>query len=138
MSRSEAITIGVQNSADDNRTMPHVLELRRLLAEYCAGPYSREIDEFGLVLRIGGCFQEFDFEGCKRIRRNRKQKLISVDLGFPSRHWRGETDEHIRRFVFEAVQAGLLCCLSRLAKDKTDANSEQLLSDLDRVKQLYL
>ncbi len=82
------ITLGVQSSGDDDRTAKHILELRRSLATHCKGPYSEEISEFALVLRIGGNMQEFDFEGCERIRRNRKDKYITVDLGFPSRRWR--------------------------------------------------
>jgi hypothetical protein len=90
------ITLGVQSSGDDDRTAKHILELRRSLATHCKGPYSEEISEFALVLRIGGNMQEFDFEGCERIRRNRKDKYITVDLGFPSRRWRGVPDSEIR------------------------------------------
>lgn len=53
------------------------------MANRCKGPYSEEIAEFALVLRVGGNMQEFDFEGCERIRRSRKGKYITVDLGFP-------------------------------------------------------
>src|SRR5882672_11577904 len=94
--RTHTITLGVQSSGDDDHTDKHVLELRKLLAASCKGPYSEEISEFALVLRIGGKMQEFDFEGCERIRRNRKAKYITVDLGFPSRRWRGVTDSEIR------------------------------------------
>src|SRR6202035_1871919 len=84
----DTVTLGVQSSGDNDRTDKHVLELRRLLAASCKGPYSEEITEFALVLRIGGKMQVFDFEGCEHIRRNRKDKYITVDLGFPSRRWR--------------------------------------------------
>jgi len=78
----DTITLGVQSSGDDDRTGEHVLELRKLLAAHCKGPYSDEISEFALVLRVGGNMQEFDFEGCECIRRNRKDRYITVDLGF--------------------------------------------------------
>jgi len=61
--RADTITLGVQSSGDDDRTSEHVLELRKSLAAHCKGPYSAEISEFALVLRIGGNMQEFDFEG---------------------------------------------------------------------------
>ena len=51
---SGTITLGVQSSGDDDRIGEHVLELRSLLAAYCKGPYSDEISEFALVLRVGG------------------------------------------------------------------------------------
>jgi hypothetical protein len=58
---TDTITLGVQSSGDDDRTAKHVHELRKLLATSCKGPYSKEISEFALVLRIGGKMQEFDF-----------------------------------------------------------------------------
>ena len=129
-----AITLGAQCSGDDDRTGKHVLELRKLPAAFCKGPYSEEISEFALVLRIGGNMQEFDFEGCERIRRNRKNKYITIDLGFPSRRWRGATDKEIRKYLTDVVETGLLCCLHRLAKDKVVVNQSCLLSDFAEVK----
>jgi len=41
---TETITLGVQSGGDDDRTNEHVLELRKLLAAYCKGPYSEQID----------------------------------------------------------------------------------------------
>lgn len=51
---SATITLGVQTSREDDRTEKYVLEMRRLLATQCQGPYSSEIQEFALILRIGG------------------------------------------------------------------------------------
>ena len=82
--------------------------------------------------------QEFDFEGCDRIRRNRKEQYITVDLGFPSSRWKRATDAEIRAYLAEAVETGLLCCIKRLEKDKTPVNSDRLMADFRRVKQLFL
>jgi len=133
----ETVTLGVQTSGDDDRTSAHILVLRKLLAAKCVGPYSEEISEFALILRVGGTMQEFDFEGCERIRRNRKDKYITVDLGFPSHRWRGVSDDEIRRYLGDIVETGLLCCLNRLKKDKT-AVSPQLMEDYAEVKRLFL
>ena len=135
---TDTITLGAQTSGEDDRTAKHVLELRKLLAKRCKGPYSEEISEFALVLRIGGDMQEFDFEGCERIRRNRKDKYITVDLGFPSRKWRGVTDSEIRRYLSETVETGLLCCLHRLKKDKARVHEAKLMNDFTNVKQHFL
>jgi hypothetical protein len=132
------ITLGAQTSREDDRTDKPILELRRLLASECEGPYSPEIREFALILRVGGEMQEFDFEGCDRIRRNRKEQYITVDLGFPSSRWKGATDEEIRAYLAEAVETGLLCCIKRLEKDKTPVNSDKLMGDFRKVKQLFL
>ena len=138
MSSSHAtITLGMQTSGDDDRTDTHVLALRKLLALHCTGPYSAEIGEFALILRIGGNMQEFDFEGCECVRRNRKEKSITVDLGFPSHRWRHRSDDEIRRYLGDIVETGLLCCLNRLKRDKTEV-SAQLMEDFAEVKRLFL
>jgi hypothetical protein len=135
---TDTVTLGVQSSGDDDRTGEHVLALRRLLAAHCKGPYSDEISEFALVLRVGGKMQEFDFEGCERIRRNRKDRHITVDLGFPSRKWRGVSDREIRRYLADIVETGLLCCLHRLKKDKVGVHEAKLMNDFTNVKQHFL
>jgi len=132
------ISLGAQSSGDDDRTDKHILELRKLLATYCKGPYSEEIAEFALILRIGGEFQEFDFEGCERIRRNRKGKYITVDLGFPSRRWKGANDSDIREYLAGIVETGLLCCLHRLKKDKVEVVDAALMRDFASVKRRFL
>lgn len=135
---SATITLGVQTSREDDRTGKSVLQMRRLLAEHCRGPYSPEIREFALILRVGGDMQEFNFEGCERIRRSRKQGYITVDLGMPSYRWKGATESGIREYLAEAVEIGLLCCIRRLEADKSSIDSTKLMADFAKVKQLFL
>jgi hypothetical protein len=132
------ITLGVQTSREDNRTEEHVLALRKLLREMCPGPYSADVDEFALVLRVGGEMQEFDVEGCDRIRRSRKERYITVDLGFPSQRWKGATDQTIREYLVEAVETGLLCCIRRLETDKSPVESTKLMDCFAKVKNRFL
>src|ERR1700722_3350805 len=135
---SATITLGAQTSGHDDRTDKHILELRKLLAMQCKGPYCEEIAEFALVLRVGGKFQEFDFEGCERVRRNSKGRCITVDLGFPSRRWRGVSDKEIREYLAGVVETGLLCCLHRLKKDKVEVRDAALMKDFAAVKRRFL
>ena len=128
----------MQTSGHDDRTDKHVLELSKLLAVHCKGPYSDEISEFALVLRIGGNMQEFDFEGCERIRRNRKDRYITVDLGFPSQKWRGMSDSAIRSYLANLVETGLLCCVHRLKKDKAKVHEAELMNDFTKAKNNFL
>jgi len=132
------ITLGVQTSREDDRTDKPVLDMRKVLATRCQGPYSSEIREFALILRVGGDMQEFNFEGCERIRRNRKQKYITVDLGFPSNRWKAATESSIREYIAEAVETGLLCCIRRLEKDKSPVDAARLMGDFATAKQLFL
>jgi hypothetical protein len=135
---SATITLGAQTSREDDRTGRPILEFRRLMAEHCQGPYSPEIREFALILRIGGDMQEFNLEGCERIRRNRKEKYITLDLAFPSSRWKGATDLDIRKYLAEAVETGLLCCIRRLESDKSPIDSAKLMADFAKAKQQFL
>jgi len=135
---SNAITLGAQTSGEDNRVDCHILAFRKLLGIHCKGPYSDELDEFALILRIGGQMQEFDFEGCERIRRSRKQRYITVDLGFPSRRWKSKSDQDIKAYPAELVETGLLCCARRLDKDKAQIDLQRLISDFGAAKAEFL
>jgi hypothetical protein len=86
---AETITIGVQTSGEDTVTHQHVIELRKLLASECKGPYSEEIREFALVLRVGGIMQEFDFLGCERIRRTASSSTSPWTYHFRQESGRG-------------------------------------------------
>jgi hypothetical protein len=135
---TEAVTLGMQTSKEDNRTSQHVLRLRKLLTAHCKGPYSSEIREFALILRVGGEMLDFDFSGCERIRRNKKNRYITVDLGFPSSEWNGRSDEHIKRYFAHIVHAGLRCCLERLQRDGVAVQGNKLLTDYERARREYL
>lgn len=132
------VTLGAQTSGEDDRTAQPVLELRRLLATHCKGPYCQNVDEFALILRIGGDMNEFDFEGCQRLRRNRKGRYVTVDLGFPSRRWKAVSEEHLREFLVESTGQGLLCCLRRLEKDGEQVDSAKLLRDFAHAQMDFL
>ena len=132
------MTLGLQTSQDDIPISEYVLELRELLAKHCGGPYCDEIKEFALILRVGGALQEFEFEGCERIRQNRREQYITVDLGVPSYRWKSLSRQELREYLVETVKTGLLCCLERLARDKIQVNSGRLISDLIVVQDSYL
>ena len=135
---TDTITLGMQTSREDDRTSQHVLSLRKLLAINCKGPYSNEVREFALILRIGGEMLEFDFTGCERIRRNKKNAYITLDMGFPSSEWKGRSDEHIKRYLAHCVEIGLRCCLERLERDGVKVEGDRLLFDYEKVQAQYL
>jgi hypothetical protein len=81
---------------------------------------------------------EFDFKGCERIRRNKKNAYITADLGFPSYEWKDKSDEHIKRYLAQSVETGLRCCLERLERDGVAVEGHRLLTDYEHVKEQYL
>lgn len=140
MATSDTITLGVQmggTSAND-ATDSHVLSLRKLLATLCKGPYSSEVDEFALILRVDGDIWHWDFEGCQKLRRSKKDRYITIDIGVPRSRWENVAPAGIRGFLAENVEHALLLCANRLIKDKSDMNIEALMADYQKVKAAYL
>ena len=66
------------------------------------------------------------------------KRYITVDLGFPSRKWKGADDREIRKGLSEIVETDLLCCIHRLKKDKVKVDQTSLLRDFNRAKQDFL
>jgi len=73
-----------------------------------------------------------------RIRRSRKQRYITVDLGFPSRRWKSKSDQDIKVYFAELVETGLLCFARRLDKDKAQIDLQRLISDFGAAKAEFL
>jgi hypothetical protein len=65
-------------------------------------------------------------------------KYIAIDLGFPSRRWRGVSDSETRKYLSDIVETDLLCCLSRLKKDKAQVQESALMNDFAKAKRLFL
>lgn len=134
------VTLAEQVGGEDaaEYTSSHILELRKLLEESCQGPYSPEVDEFALVLRIDGDIQQFDFEGCQRIRRSLKERYITTDLGVPFWRWKGVPAARFRAWLARTVKTGLICCIQRLERDKTPIDRNRLLTDYRVVEAKFL
>src|SRR5437899_3184966 len=90
----------------------HVLRLRRLLAQYCQGPYSREVLGFALAVRIDGSMKKYHAEGVDRIRRNKKERYIAADICIPERRWKGVSSKDFSRYLSSAVKTALETCIS--------------------------
>jgi len=137
---TDTITLGVQagDPTADAKTKPHYIELRKLLAATCVGPYSPEVDEFAIVLRIDGEFFDFDFEGLEKLRRRKKDRYITVDIGVPERRWKEVTAADLRRYLADQVGDALQAFVERLKKDKVAIEDAALRADYQRVRDQYL
>ncbi len=140
MDAKGAVRLGVQ--AGDVRafeaTQPHYGPLRKLLKSYCKGPYSQDVDEFYLALRIDGDIDHWEREGCEHIRRSKKERYISIDIYVPRWKWQAVSGMEIRHYLAECVEQAFRLMLGRLQKDKTKVDDEALLRDLGRVREHYL
>jgi hypothetical protein len=63
------ITFGSQmgDTISAEVVQPYLIELRKLLKEYCNNVYATEIDEFAPILRVDGDIWHWEFEGCQKL-----------------------------------------------------------------------
>lgn len=117
---------------------PHLIELRKLLKEYCNTAYSPEIEEFAPIARIDGDIWYWNFEGCQKLRYNKKEKYLTIDIGMPKSRWEGVEQRSIRRYLFDNLKEGLLQIVKRLKQEKIQVDEEKLIFDLGRVERAFL
>lgn len=134
------VTVGVQagDVPADQATNPHIRPLRQLLQAHCRGPYSPEVDEFSLVMRIDGDIDPWEKEGCDRMRRSKKERYITIDIYVPRARWAGAAGNEIRRYLAACVEDAFWRMIDKLRRDKVPVNGDDLLRDFATVKQRYL
>jgi hypothetical protein len=117
---------------------PHTLKLRKLLSNYCLKDYCKEIDEITPIFRIDGKLDKFNFRGCEKLRLQKKQRYITVDVGFPQSEWENKSEEQIKKFIYNSYLEAITLILIRLKKEKIEIKSAELLADLETVKKDFL
>ena len=140
MSSNATITLGVQSGGAEagEQTEPHFYPLRKLLQTQCRGPYSQEVDEFSLILRIDGDIDHWEQEGCDRMRRSKKERYITIDIYVPRHRWQGVSGDEIRRYLAACVEDAFERMIAKLKKDKVAVDGDALLRDFAVVKAAYL
>lgn len=136
----EAITLGVQagDVKSSEVTRPHFMLLRKLLKHHCAGPYSQDIDEFAIILRVDGDIWHWDFEGCKNLRLARKKRYITIDIGVPRSKWEDVAATSIRAYLAKSCREAIALMLKKLEKEKIKVDSETLLKNINTAISEYL
>jgi hypothetical protein len=136
---TDTITFGVQSGdvPSGDATEPHFMPLRKLLAARCIGPYSPEIDEFPIVLRVSGQIWRFEGEGCQRLRLQRKKRYITIDIVMPENRWLGASAADIRTFLARMTEEAIELMIAKLEKSGVKVESEKLRADLRQVLAEY-
>lgn len=140
MTDKATVTMGVQtgDAPSGDATLPHYGPLRHLLREYCRGPYSPEVDEFSLILRIDGDIYHWEQEGCDRMRRSKKERYITIDIYVPRNRWEGVSGIEIRRYLADCVEDAFHRMIAKLQRDKVVVDGDALLRDYAAVRERYL
>lgn len=140
MKQKAAVTIGSQTGDEQagKATEPHREALYKLLSKHCLGPYSPDVDEFSLILRVDGDFWHWEQEGCDRMRRSKKGRYITIDIYVPRQRWEGVSGINIRRYLAACTEEALRKMIGKLQRDKTPVDGAALLRDFASVKEHYL
>ena len=140
MSDKPTVTVGVQagDVPADQATNPHIRPLRQLLQAHCRGPYSPDVDEFSLVMRIDGAIDHWEKEGCDRMRRSKKERYITIDIYVPRARWEDVSGSEIRHYLAACVEDAFRRMIGKLQRDKVSVDGDALLRDLATVKEQYL
>jgi hypothetical protein len=140
MNDKPTVLVGVQagDVPADEATDPQIRPLRKLLRAHCQGPYSPEVEEFSLVIRIDGDIDHWEQEGCDRMRRSKKERYITIDIYVPRHRWQGVSGMEIRAYLAACVEDAFGRMIAKLKKDKVAVDGDALLRDFATVKDLYL
>jgi hypothetical protein len=140
MSDKPTVIVGVQTGdvPSDRATDPHIRPLRKLLQAHCRGPYSPDVDEFSLVIRIDGDIYHWEQEGCDRMRRSKKERYITIDIYVPRARWEGVSGIEIRKYLAACVEDAFRRMIGKLQRDKVSVDGDALLRDFATVREQYL
>ncbi len=132
------VSLACEVGGPDVTVHSHVLLLRRLLEQYCQGPYSDEVKGFALVLRIDGAIKQYHAEGVDRMRRHKKDKYLGADICIAQKRWKGIPEPEFRRYLALAVRVALETCGGYLTKQKVEFDIRRLLLDYGEVQAKFL
>jgi hypothetical protein len=117
---------------------PHFKALRAGLNKYCSEPYSDEVDEFFITVRVEGDFNRLNFEGCRYLRLVRKKRYIAIDIGIPKNRWDGVEPVEFRRYLIKHFEEALKLMVKNLSREDMSVDSEKLFQDFAEVEEEFL
>jgi hypothetical protein len=134
------ITLGVQSGdiESSEATRPAFMSLRRQLEVHCTAPYSPNIEEFAIVLRICGSLWRFEGEGVQKLRLNKKESYVTVDFVVPESRWKGVPIGDIKIYLAAAVAKALQAMSDKLSKSKIAVDSIKLSDDVSKATKAFL
>lgn len=102
------------------------LALRLLANKQVRKPYCHEIQELSFVFRVDGELAAWHFEGCERLRLNRKGRYITVDIGVPESRWNVSDESALRRYIAGCVSEGVGLMAAKLKRERFDVAETRL------------
>jgi len=126
------ISIGEQVGGPDDGGLGDIkIDLWRLFVRHCRSSYCPSVAHYAIALRVNGESHNFGNEGIERIRHNRRQRFIGVDIVIPENVWRNSSRNELRDYLARQVIAAIQLCLSRLQKNGDVVDGARLFEEIN-------
>jgi hypothetical protein len=115
---------------------PFHRELNRIFEKTLVGSYFRTIKTISIFLRVSGAFWKFEGDGPQRLRINRRNREITIDLVIPETKWRVSKSD-----LQANVQEGIFHCFNllveRARKEGELLNESDLIRDFRQAMETF-
>ena len=114
----QVVSIGCEGGGPETKLVCQAkVPLAQALERRVAMPRSKAIDQYALVLRIGGSIQEYGEEGLANLRLFKSRRFITVDIQVPARVWQPLSASELRKYIARKVMSALEACIIRLERE---------------------
>ena len=86
-----------------------------------------------LSLRVSGRIADFGFDGCSRLRRNKRKRQLTMDIGVSRVKWNDISSHDLKVLIVEYVEEAIELCVGRAKNENGDVNELALKRDLKKV-----
>lgn len=114
------------------------IKLNELSDKYMTDKYFATIKELSIIFRISGNSVDFESEGPERMRYQKKDCYITIDLVFPEMSWKGFSSKTVKKLIRDRVEECLELLIERAEKAKESTNPEGLRRDIDKVLSVFM
>lgn len=116
---------------------PVYRELNELLAHECQDRYSDEIDRLCPVLRVSGEVADFAFRGFAALRRNRRTRVVTFDVGILREDWEDKGPAEIRGSLLQILREATRAAVVAI-EGRGSLREMKVVELLDRVGTRFL
>ncbi len=118
--------------------LPQILPYRKLLRSSCRGPYSTNLREIALILRIDGAIDAWGKTGVEGVAVRSKLGYATADIYVPREAWASHDAAAFRRFLAEQVRCAISAIADRAHDRRIDIDRESLERDVANATQRFL
>ncbi|MDP2571930.1 hypothetical protein Q8W40_07055 [Vibrio penaeicida] len=101
--------------------------------QHIDGEYFETINMFSIVFRVSGKVRDFGSEGPERIKHNKKDSEVTIDLVFPESFWKNIDKKELEDKVIKQVRQCIVLILEKSEKIEKNGDIESLKIDIENA-----